>query len=138
MTMQVKHRVVLHFPMQKVDQPVICYLTRDHNLLFNILRASITPEEEGVMVLELIGSDADYRRGIAYLEEQGITLQPLKQDVLRLEERCTHCGACVGVCQPEALYLERPSMRVAFDPERCVVCEACVMACPTRAMEVRY
>ena len=136
--MQVKHRVVLHFPKEKVEQPVISYLTKDHNLVFNILRASITPEEEGLMVLELVGTEADYKKGIAYLKKQGITLKPLKQDVLRIEERCVHCGACVGVCQPEALYLERPSMLVQFDAERCVVCEACVLACPTRAMEVRY
>jgi ferredoxin len=136
--MQVKRRVVLHFPQQKVDQPVICYLTRDHNLLFNILRASITPEDVGLMVLELIGTEADYERGIAYLAEQGITLQPLKQDVLRTDERCVNCGACVGICPSEALFLERPSMVVGFDPERCTACEACVMACPTRAMVVRY
>jgi hypothetical protein len=35
--MEVKHRVVLHFPKEKVEQPVIAYLTRDHNLMFNIL-----------------------------------------------------------------------------------------------------
>ena len=69
--MQVKRRVVLHFPQQKVDQPVICYLTRDHNLLFNILRASITPEDVGLMVLELIGAEATTSGGLPTWRSRG-------------------------------------------------------------------
>ncbi len=136
--MQVSHRIVLHFPPAATDQPVIFRLSRDYGLVFNILRASITPEEEGLMVLELSGEEADYQRATDYLREMGVRIQPLVQDIRKNDEKCTDCGACVGVCPTEALILERPSMRVIFDPEECVVCGECVPTCPVGAMELRF
>jgi ferredoxin len=129
---------VLHFPPTATDQPVIFRLSRDYGLVFNILRASITPEEEGLMVLELSGEDSDYQRAIGYLSEMGVRIQPLVQDIRKNDEKCVDCGACVGVCPTEALVLERPSMRVIFDPEECVVCGECVPTCPVAAMELRF
>ena len=46
-------KIVLRFPQNLVDQPIICRLVKDFDLEFNILRASVTPEEEGLLVLEL-------------------------------------------------------------------------------------
>jgi ferredoxin len=136
--MQVSHKIVLHFPPAATDQPVIYRLSRDYGLVFNILRASITPEEEGLMVLELSGEEDDYRRAAEYLKEMGIRLQPLVQDIRKNDDRCTDCGACVGVCPTEALVLERPSMKVLFNPDECVVCGECVPTCPVRAMELTF
>jgi ferredoxin len=136
--MAVSHKIVLHFPPAATDQPVIYRLSRDYGLVFNILRASITPEEEGLMVLELSGEEDDYRRATDYLKEMGIRLQPLVQDIRKNDDRCTDCGACVGVCPTEALVLERPTMKVLFNPEECVVCGECVPTCPVRAMELTF
>jgi ferredoxin len=136
--MAVSHKIVLHFPPAATDQPVIYRLSRDYGLVFNILRASITPEEEGLMVLELSGEEDDYRRATDYLKEMGIRLQPLVQDIRKNDDRCTDCGACVGVCPTEALVLERPTMKVLFNPDECVVCGECVPTCPVRAMELTF
>jgi len=136
--MAVSHKIVLHFPPAATDQPVIYRLSRDYGLVFNILRASITPEEEGLMVLELSGEEDDYRRATDYLKEMGIRLQPLVQDIRKNDDRCTDCGACVGVCPTDALVLERPTMKVLFNPEECVVCGECVPTCPVRAMELTF
>jgi ferredoxin len=136
--MPISHKVVLHFPPRATDQPIVYRLSRDYGLVFNILRASISPEEEGLMVLELSGQEADYLRATEYLAQQGIRLQPLVQDIRKNDESCVDCGACVGVCPTEALVLERPSMKVIFDPEKCVVCGECVPCCPVGAMEMRF
>lgn len=136
--MKVSHRIVLHFPPAVSDQPIIYRLAKDYDLTFNILRASVSPQEEGLMVLELSGEEAAYQRGAGYLEQQGIKLQPLVQDIRKNDERCVDCGACVGVCPTKALMLERPSMRVTFDPDECVVCGECVPCCPVAAMELRF
>ena len=48
--MAVARRVVLHFPRSLVDQPIIYKLVRDFDLQFNILKASVTPNEEGLLV----------------------------------------------------------------------------------------
>ena len=136
--MQVAHKVVLHFPREVVEQPVIYLLARDYNLAFNILRASINPEEQGLIVLELSGEAEDFARGSDFLARQGIRLQPLRQDIRKNDDRCVHCGACVGVCPPGALVIERPSMKVNFDAARCVACGECVPTCPVRAMEIHF
>jgi ferredoxin len=137
-SMEVSHKIVLHFPPTATGQPVVYRLSRDYGLVFNILRAAISPEDEGLMVLELSGEEADYQRATEYLKEMGIRLQPLVQDIRKNDERCTDCGACVGVCPTDALVLERPSMKVAFDPEECVVCGECVPTCPVAAMELQF
>ncbi|MBU2257859.1 MAG: NIL domain-containing protein, partial [Candidatus Omnitrophica bacterium] len=64
-------RIVLHFPQRLVDKPIVYKLIRDFNLEFNILKAYVTPQEEGLMVLELKGKDEDYQKGIKYLESSG-------------------------------------------------------------------
>ena len=63
--------LVLRFPKEIVDQPIITNLVRDYNLSFNILKAQIYPRREGIVVLELQGTKEDYDRGIEYLKEPG-------------------------------------------------------------------
>jgi ferredoxin len=137
-TLEPQGKVVIHFPKEKVDQPIICYLTSKYGVMFNILKATITPEQEGLMVLELLGEPAACKRGLEYLQSLGLRIQSITQDIARLEQKCTHCGACIAVCQVGALSIERPSMEVRFDPAACVVCEQCLTACPTRAMQLQY
>ncbi|MCM8782572.1 MAG: 4Fe-4S binding protein [Candidatus Omnitrophica bacterium] len=134
----VSKRVVLHFPHRLVDQPIICRLVKEHNLDFNILKAYVTPREEGLVVLELSGKEGDFKKGFEYLKKVGVKIQPLSQDVIRNDDRCTHCGACVTVCPAGALVLEPVTRKVHFYENKCIACELCVKACPTRAMEIRF
>ena len=133
-----KKRIVLHFPHKLIDKPIAYYLVKDYNLVFNILQAKITPNEQGLMVLELGGKDKDYAHGIKFLQQQGIKVETLSKDVKRDEKSCTHCGACVTICPTEALYVNRKTMEVIFDIDKCIACELCVSACPPRAMKVKF
>ncbi len=136
--MAVSKRIVLRFPQRLVDRPIVYRLIKDYNLAFNILKASVTPEEEGLMVLELSGEQQDYDKGIRYLTTNGVRIQSLSQDVVRNEDRCTHCGACVTICPTHAFEVDLATRRVAFDDEKCVACGLCIKACPPRAMEVHF
>lgn len=133
----VSKRIVLTFPHKLLDQPIAYKLVKDFDLVFNILQAKITPEEEGLMVLELKGKKENYAEGIKYLTNLGVKIQPLSKDVTRDEDRCTHCGACVSVCPTEALCIDKATMKVMFDSDKCIACELCVRACPPRAMIVK-
>jgi len=134
--MAIKKRVVLHFPARRVDQPVIYKLVKDYDLVLNVLKASIMPNEEGLMVVELSGAKENYDKGIKFLQSTRVKIQSLGQDVIRNDERCTHCGACVAVCPSGALSVDRKTMMVKFDSSECTACELCVLACPPRAMGV--
>jgi len=134
----ISKRVVLKFPHRLVDQPIVSKLVRDYNLDFNILKAHVTPKEEGYVVLELRGKDADYKKGIDYITKIGVRVQPLSQDVVRDEEKCTHCGACVAICPTGALAIDPKTRKVKFYEDKCIACELCVTGCPTRAMEINF
>jgi len=134
----VSRRIVLHFPKRLVDRPIICKLIKDYNLEFNILKALVTPEEEGLMVLELSGEQKDYDKGIKYLTKNGLRIQSLSQDVTRNEEICTHCGVCVTICPTFAFEVDPVTRLVRFYDEKCVVCGLCLKGCPPRAMEVHF
>ncbi len=136
--MVVSKKVVLRFPKRLVDRPIICRLVKDYDLEFNILKASVTQEEEGLMVLELTGDRKEYDRGIRFLMKTGVKIQSLSQDVTRNEERCTHCGACVTICPAGAFELEPKTRRVKFRDDKCIACGLCIPACPPRAMEVHF
>ncbi len=130
--------LVLRFPKDIVDKPIITYLVRDFNLTFNILKAQIYPRKEGMLVMELRGDLGDYERGIDYLKEDGVEVEPVAQGIRRDDERCYQCGACTAVCPSGALHIERPEMDVLFESEQCIACELCVKTCPSRAMIVTF
>ncbi len=136
--MIVSKRIVLHFPKRMVDKPIIYHLIKDYDLEFNILKASVTPEEEGLMVMELKGEQKQYDNGIQYLVDSGVKIQALSQDVIRNEERCTSCGACITICPSGAFELEPGTMKVSFNNANCVACGLCIKPCPPRAMELHF
>lgn len=128
--------LILRFPVDATQQPVVCNLARDFDLTFNILHAQILPRKEGMMVLELSGDRHQFKEGLGYLKANGVDVQNADQEVTRDENRCTHCGTCTAVCPTGALYVKRPEMEVIFDQDKCSVCELCVPTCPTRAMRI--
>ncbi len=135
--MHIARKIVLRFPPRLVDQPIIYRLVKDYDLQFNILKASVTPNEKGLLVLELSGEEKNYDEAVRFLDEVGVELQLLVQDVARMEDRCTHCGACVTICPVGAFSVDPVTRRVDFWDTKCIACELCIRACPVRAMEVR-
>ena len=128
----------LRFPASAVNQPVSANLVRRFDLTFNILKATIYPRKEGLMIMELSGTRENFQQGVRYLKSMGIKVESVGEDVKRDEERCFHCGACTAVCPSGALSITRPSMEVLFEKSKCSACELCVPACPAHAMEVRF
>ncbi len=45
---------------------------------------------------------------------------------------CLHCGACVGLCPTNALYLD--DTYVTVDEEKCIGCGMCRLGCPMGAI----
>lgn len=133
-----KKRIVLTFPPSLVDQPITYHLIKDYGLTVNILKARVTPKEEGRLVLEVTGKRGDLGRGIKYLEELGVAIQPLAQDIKWDRTRCVHCTLCVAICPAKAFILDRERWKISFQKDRCIACELCVPACPYRAIEIHF
>jgi ferredoxin len=131
-----KKGLVLRFPPEIVDQPIVYRLVKDFNLVFNILKAMITPGKEGIMILELSGDRENLEKGLKFLTDVGVDVKTIAQQMAKNEEVCIHCGACTAVCPTGALFVDRQTFQVIYDPEKCTACGFCVSACVTKAMEV--
>jgi len=113
-------------------------MIKDFDLEFNILKAYVTPREEGLMVLELKGENESLEKGLRYAKSLGVTVQPLSKDIKRNESKCTHCGACVPICPTGALVTDPLTRKVIFHDTKCIACELCIKTCPPRAMELHF
>jgi ferredoxin len=127
---------VLKFPKETIDQPIICKLVKKYGIEFNILRADINLQQEGLMVLELMGHKTKVDQGIKYLKDVGVQVERMAAGIRRDDDKCFQCGACTGICPTGALSIHRPDMAVLFDLDKCTGCGLCVAVCPVRAMAV--
>ncbi len=76
-----KMRIHLTFPPDKIKDPVIYQLGRDFNLVTNIRRADVTATY-GWVTLEVEGAEDDLERGVAWLKERGLKVDPIEKDVI--------------------------------------------------------
>ena len=133
-----KKRILIRFTRNTIDKPIVYKLVKDYDLVFNILRANVSPKADSIMVLEVEGNEENFERGFEYLKSMNLDLEPIEQDINRDNLKCVHCGVCTSVCPPNALYVNRENMKVEFDYEKCVACELCVKVCPVKAMNVFF
>lgn len=136
--MMAKKRFVLTFPQNLIEQPIIYRLVKDYDLVLNILRAHVTPEEEGKLVLELEGISDRIKDGLNYLKKSGVTVVPLAKDIILNEEECISCGACLAVCATGALSFDKKTYKLVFNRDKCILCERCVPACPLRLIKIKF
>ncbi|MBS3136318.1 NIL domain-containing protein [Candidatus Woesearchaeota archaeon] len=69
-----KKSVKIVFPRNIVKEPVIYLIGRKYNIVTNIRRANITPDE-GWVILELEGESEEIRKAEDYLREKGISVE---------------------------------------------------------------
>ncbi len=128
--------IALHFSPEVVRKPMMYNLAKKFDLTFNILKARISPREEGHMILELSGNREDFKKGISYLQKHGISIQDVAQSITRDESICTHCGLCTALCFNKALSLDPETRVIVFHDSRCTACSNCTRICPVGAMHV--
>jgi len=126
--------VLLIFKKEIMYKPIIYRIAKDFDIVFNVLEAKILPKLEGRLILGLKGTDEQLRKTLEYFTAEGVGVQVLADMISRDEKKCIHCGACTAVCRVDALYIDRDTMEVKFDPGKCVACGLCRMACPVKAM----
>jgi ferredoxin len=129
---------LLRYPKETSNQPIICHLVQRYEVEFNILKADIRPQRDGIMVLELRGQKEKVADALDYLKSLDVKAERLAGKVHRDESKCFQCGACTGMCSVGALYIQRPSMEVVFEPEKCTACGLCIVGCPVRAMKIAF
>jgi len=130
------HRIVLHFSKEISGKPIIYRLSKDYDLVMNIIQANVNPDQEGRLIVELSGDEDNYKKGIDYLRHWGVNVQLLSQDIHVSDKLCVDCGACVALCPTGAISMNQDEMKVEFDLSKCVVCGLCTDICPYHAVEI--
>ena len=129
--------ILLHYPKNLTDKPVISNLIKKYDLTVNISKARIDQDEEGTMIIEISGTNENVNNGLKYLKDIGVSYKPISKIVTWDEKKCTHCSACTVVCPVGALFIpDRNKMLISFDEKKCIACGLCVPACPYRAMGI--
>ena len=78
---QQRAKLYLTYPKKLVREPLIWRITRDFDLVFNIRSASVS-EEIGIIAIELDGTESAIESAIAWLREQGVTVEPIEKNVI--------------------------------------------------------
>ncbi|MDD5622668.1 MAG: NIL domain-containing protein [Actinomycetota bacterium] len=132
----VRRKLVLSFPENIVTSPITYKLVKEFNLEFNILRAEITPDMEGKMLIELRGDKALIDDAIKYLTDTGVSVQEAAKDIIISKNKCIDCGICTSICITQALTLDSSSFKLKFNKDKCILCELCLDCCPVSAIKV--
>jgi len=132
----IKRKLVLSFPENIVTKPITYKLVKEFNLEFNILRAEITPNMEGKMLIELRGDKAQIDQSIEYLTDTGVSVQEAAKDIIIDKNQCVDCGICTSLCITQALTLDHKSFKLKINKDECILCELCLDCCPVSAIKV--
>ncbi|MCH8826879.1 MAG: NIL domain-containing protein [Chloroflexi bacterium] len=76
-----KRRIKLTFPQDLVKEPLIYLLGKNFEIVTNIRRADVR-ENMGWVVLELEGQDQEMERGLQWITESGVRVDPVSGDVV--------------------------------------------------------
>jgi ABC-type methionine transport system ATPase subunit len=74
-------RVRLTFPADLVQEPILYRLVKDFDILINIRRADVKADHGWVM-LEMEASEETLERGVAWLKQRGLQVDPIERDVI--------------------------------------------------------
>jgi ABC-type methionine transport system ATPase subunit len=77
----VREKFYLTYPKKLVKEPLIYWVAKKFDLVFNIRSASVS-EEIGIIALELDGTAAEIDRAVAWFREQGVTVEPIEKNVI--------------------------------------------------------
>ena len=134
MSETVTRKLMFFFPTCECEKPIIYHFVKDYDLVVNVFRAKVTPEEEGYLVLDLTGTEENIDRAKAYVRTFGVTVSDTIKGVVWNKDLCAHCGECIAHCPTQALRLVDGATReVVFDGEKCIECLACVRVCSYNA-----
>lgn len=76
-----RRRFWLTYPTRLITKPVIWEMTQRFPVVFNVRQASVT-DEIGIVCLELEAPRSDLKAAIAWLERQGVKVEPVEINVI--------------------------------------------------------
>lgn len=76
-----KKIVKLVFPQKLIKEPVTYHMAIKYDIVPNIRRAKVT-KTVGELILELDGEEENIEKGIKYLIQSGVDVEPIEGDIV--------------------------------------------------------
>ena len=77
----IRQKIYLTYPTERIKDPLIYELGMKFELVTNIRGANVS-DTMGLVALELDGTREEIDRGIAWLRERGVTVEPIEKNVI--------------------------------------------------------
>ena len=74
-------RLRLTFPPELIQEPIVYRLVKDFDIVINIRRADVKADH-GWIALELEGDEGALERGVTWLKDKGVQVDPIERDVI--------------------------------------------------------
>ena len=124
-------KIVLSYPTQLFDVPILASMILEKKVLINILRAYVDGRR-GEMLVEVPDDVAD--DVVERFRNKGIKAHV--GSLIELDkELCVDCGACVSICPTSAIHFEE-DLSVTINQSKCIQCALCVNSCPRFAIKL--
>ncbi|MGC9515832.1 4Fe-4S binding protein [Methanocrinis sp.] len=124
-------KLLLHVAPGIVRKPIVSSVILETKALINIERAKVDAVS-GEIVVDVDSEKCGEVK--AAFEEKGVRVVLLENPIIKDEDECIHCGACISICPTGTFRFE--GSEVVADAGKCVQCAACVLACPQRALRL--
>ena len=119
-------KLLLRFSPEIIKQPIISETVIATGVRLDIELARVDGSS-GEIVINV--PEAGCRSVVDFLRRRGVDVTKLGEIIVKDEELCIHCGACVSVCPVDAHAFQH-DWSVKLEKSECVQCGACVTACP--------
>jgi hypothetical protein len=74
-------RLRLTFPPHLIQEPILYRLVKDFDIVINVRRAEVKADY-GWVALEMEAAEQTLERGVAWLKERGVQVDPIERDVI--------------------------------------------------------
>lgn len=125
-------KLLLRFDPRITNEPIIASTVKKTGVLINILRASVE-QKGGEMLVEV--PEESVELVVKTFKDFGVEVSKLEKPIIRDEELCIHCGACISLC-PTNVFRFNENYEVIIEERLCLHCGICVKACPVKALRL--
>ncbi|MDK2892908.1 4Fe-4S binding protein [Methanohalophilus sp.] len=113
-----------------VGEPIIAESIIETGTILNISQAHFD-SNHGEIIAEVEMSQFPKIRDA--LISRGAEVAILDNPIMRDEEECVECGACISVCPVKVFSFDR-EWNLQIDADKCIQCGTCLKMCPHNAL----
>ncbi len=73
-------RLQLIYPEEMIREPILCMVCKNFDVVLNIRTAKVT-QDTGILTVEIDGDSDEIEKAIKFIEEKGVTVQPIEGQV---------------------------------------------------------